>query len=176
MPPSLRRIVFPSLFLNHSFSLSSPNSYSRKAHSHPKVSVGEGCQRAEGLFKQGERRTLKCKPSVANQVSPSLLPSPSPCLFAVLSEISLCRNVAKTTLGQPLCEGLTHLAERQRVCVCVCMYVCVCFHMFFCCCVCVMLWPSFRSTTVTYKCICFYTCASVSSLICMAIVRQYSIV
>lgn len=39
----------PSLFVN---------SYSWEAHSHPKVSVGESCQRAQGLSKQGESSPL----------------------------------------------------------------------------------------------------------------------
>lgn len=42
------------LFISLSLSSLFANSYSWEAHSHPKVSVGESCQRAQGLSKQGE--------------------------------------------------------------------------------------------------------------------------
>lgn len=45
----------PSLFAN---------SYSWEAHSHPKVSVCESCQRAQGLSKQGESGPLPIVPRV----------------------------------------------------------------------------------------------------------------
>lgn len=45
---------FNSLALSFVAVLLFANSYSREAHSDPKVSVGESCRRAQGLSKQGE--------------------------------------------------------------------------------------------------------------------------
>lgn len=57
-------VLFPlSLSLFVALFLFFANSYSREAHSHPKVSVGESCQRAQGLSKQGESLPLPTSPS-----------------------------------------------------------------------------------------------------------------
>lgn len=55
-PPFYFIAVLLLLFI--SFFLFFANSYSREAHSHPKVSVSESCQRAQGLSKQGENSPL----------------------------------------------------------------------------------------------------------------------
>lgn len=64
---SLLTIVLFFLSLSVSFFCCCPsplfaNSYSWEAHSHPKVSVGESCQRAQGLSKQGESSPLPISP------------------------------------------------------------------------------------------------------------------